>query len=180
MRRLMRFVLPCLVCAALLMPAIGCKRSRKPRVEVVEEDGSSLTSTIEMADTRTAVQLVKGFHELEGNSWRWTLGRFAVTLKVPEGAAQSGAQLELRLTVPGVTIEKLGATTLSASVNGLAIEPEKYVKPGEVVYLRAIPASALTGEAVTVDFALDKFFAAGQVEQRELGVIVTAVGLTAK
>jgi hypothetical protein len=38
----------------------------------------------------------------------------------------------------------------------------------------------LNAPGVTFDFALDKFLAAGQVEQRELGIIVTTIGLLEK
>jgi hypothetical protein len=48
------------------------------------------------------------------------------------------------------------------------------------MYRREVPASALQGEAVTVDFSCDKFLAAGQVESRELALIVHLIGLEAK
>ena len=52
-------------------------------------------------------QLVSGFYGIETGAWRWTGKQFAVALGTPAGAAQKGAVLELKLTVPPVTIEKL-------------------------------------------------------------------------
>jgi hypothetical protein len=69
---------------------------------------------------------------------------------------------------------------LSATVNGTPIDGENYSKTGDYVYRKDVPASALQPEAVAVEFALDKFLAAGQVEGRELGVIVSVIGLEAR
>jgi hypothetical protein len=44
------------------------------------------------------------------------------------------------------------------------------------VFSRDVPARAFTGDAATVEFSLDKFLAAGKVEQRELGVIAVSAG----
>ncbi|MFN7918691.1 MAG: hypothetical protein U0Q16_01255 [Bryobacteraceae bacterium] len=176
----MKFALPCLVVVAMAMSSTACKRSRKQRVETVEDDKTELSSVVAMSNTAHAVQLVRGFYDLEQGGWRWTMGKFSVTLKTPSGAGEKGATLELKTSVPEAVLSKIQTTTLSASIGGTALEPEKLSKPGEFVYTRNVPASALKSEAVTVDFELDKFLAAGMVEQRELGIIVTSVGLLAK
>jgi hypothetical protein len=123
------------------------------------------------------MQLVRGFYDVEAGGWRWTKGRFAVTLKPPAGAAEKGALLELKLNVPEPVLQRVHAIQLTASINGVAMDPETFSKPGNYVYSRNVPPASLAGEAVTIDFALDKFLAAGVVEQRELGVIVTSAGL---
>jgi hypothetical protein len=43
-----------------------------------------------------------------------------------------------------------------------------------------VPASALSSDAVSAEFALDKFLPPGTVDQRELGVVVTSIGFEAK
>jgi hypothetical protein len=180
MRRLTRRTILTIFVAVLLFPACGCRKSRRQKVEVVEEDKAELASVVQMANQQYAVQLVRGFHDLEQGSWRWTMGQFSITLRVPAGAAERGARLELKLNVPEPVIAKVGATRLSATISGSAVEPETYSKPGEYTYSRDVPAAALRSEAATVDFSLDKFIAAGVVEQRELGVIVVSAGLLAK
>ena len=81
---------------------------------------------------------------------------------------------------PDAVISKVHETSLHCTVNGQALEPEKIDKAGDFLYKRDIAASALAGDAVTLDFHLDKFLAAGQVEERELGMIVLSVGLFKK
>ena len=166
----------------MAMAGLGgsCKAKRRVRVETVEEEAGPMASFIRMSEPKTAVQLVRGFYGLEQGAWRWTKGEFSVTVRPPAAAAQNGARLEAKITVPEAIIVKLGQTTLHCVVNGHVVEPEKIEKAGDLIYKRDIPASVLGGEAVTFDFRLDKFLAAGQVEERELGLIVTTVGLLKK
>jgi len=160
--------------------ATGCKRQPSARVETIEEEGPSLAIMIHVADPRASVQLLKGFHEVEQNAWRWTMGRFSVTLRPPAGAAEKGARLHLKFSIPDPVILQLKSVSLSANVGGASIPSQTYTKPGEYTYSQDVPPSVLSGDAVTVDFALDKFLAPGAVDQRELGVVVSTVGFEAK
>ena len=170
-----------LACCWLLVSApAGCRRQRKVAVETIEDEPPELASMLHVADPKASLQLLHGFYDLEQNAWRWTKGKFSVTLRPPAGAAAAGAALELKMTVPDPVIERLKSVTLSANVNGTPIESETFNKPGEYTFRKDVPAKALEGEAVTVDFALDKFLEAGAVEQRELGIIVSTVGLVMK
>ncbi len=126
------------------------------------------------------MQLVKGFHTVEQDAWRWTMGQFAVTLATPEGSAHRGATLELKFALPDPVIDKVGAVTLTPSIADTAFAPETYSKPGSYTLERQVEAGLLAGDAVTAEFVLDKFLPAGEVDQRELGVIVTSVGLITK
>ncbi len=175
MRRLTAVAL----CAALAL-SLACRRKSRLSVETVEEGDPQLVSVIHAADPRAATQLVRGFYDVEQNSWRWTMGKFSVALRPPAGASKNGAVLQLKFSVPDPVIGKLKSVTLTPSINGVAVDPETYSKAGEYVFTRDIPPASLAGDAVTVDFALDKFLAAGMVEQRELGVVVTTIGLLPK
>ena len=55
-----------------------------------------------------------------------------------------------------------------------------YTTAGDHTYSKDVPASALNTDAVTVDFALDKFLPPGTVDQRELGIVVTSIGFESK
>jgi len=103
-----------------------------------------------------------------------------VTLSPPPKASERGARLVLRLMVPEPVIQKLTSMKLSASLDGVALAEETYTKAGQYVYSQDVPAQALAKRVVTVDFALDKFLPPGEADQRELGLVVTAVGLEAK
>jgi hypothetical protein len=165
---------------AFLLLASACNKPKRVRATVSGEDETGLRSVLHVADPKSSVQLLRGFHEIEGNSWRWTKGRFSVTLRPPYQGERNGAYLVVRLSVAESTIKHLGSVTLTANVNGTAIPGETYAQTGDFLYRREVPASALQDEAVTVEFALDKFLAAGQVEERELGLIVALIGFEAR
>ena len=76
------------------------------------------TGNVNMADPRDAAQLLKGFYGIEAGKSRWTAKNFSVLLKAPPGSDRSGAELALKLYIPDVEIQKLGAMTLSADVGG--------------------------------------------------------------
>lgn len=164
-----------LVLSLLLAAAIACKRNR-PAADATIEEGPQLLTMLQMGDPNAAPQLVKGFYEVEAGSWRWTMGKFSVMLSPPPGGSEKGAKLVLRLMVPEPVSKKLGPIKLSASVEGTALPEETYAAPGQNVYAQDVPAKALAKSVVAVDFSLDKFLPPGEVDQRELGLVVTAVG----
>ena len=168
-----------LLIAALLLAAPACKRAPVRHVDKVEE-GPKLASSFQIGDSTMAKQLAGGFYDIESGAWRWTMHKFAVTLGPPARSAQQGAVLELHLTVPPSSIQKLGSVTLTASIGGTALAPETYTQPGEHVYRGDVPANLLTGDTVRVDFQLDKVVPPGDVDQRELGVVASSVRLVVR
>lgn len=168
-----------LVLTALLLSPASCKRNQ-PRADATIEEGPVLQSMLQMGDPNAAPQLIRGFHDVEAGAWRWTMGKFSVTLSPPPKASETGAKLILRLMAPEPVIKKLGPVKLSASVEGVALPAETYSKDGQYVYTQDVPAQALGKRVVTVDFTLDKFLPPGEADQRELGLVVTAVGLEPK
>jgi hypothetical protein len=162
-----------------LLPA-GCNRRDAVPAGQTEEEAPRLATVLHVADPRADQQLVSGFHAIEQNSWRWTEERFSVLLRPPRDAAQNGAVLYLKFNVPEAVSQKLGAMALEATVAGTPLGKESYTMPGEFTYSRETPAALLAGESVRVDFALDKSLPPGEHDQRNLGVIVTAVGFEAK
>jgi hypothetical protein len=172
------------VTAAFLLIAIvalapACRIKKKARGGVIEDDGQ-LASIVNVADPRAAVQLVRGFHNLENDSWRWTMKNFTVALRPPAGSAQSGAQLELKFTIPAVIFDRLGPIVLAGRVGGIDLAPETYSQAGDFAYTRDIPASALGGDAVSLDFSVNKGIPPTDKDARELAIVVTTVGLTPK
>ncbi|MDQ6759897.1 MAG: hypothetical protein M3Z32_08540 [Acidobacteriota bacterium] len=169
----------------LLMNPIACKRKKNRSIEQVTqsaqpETSGPLSSMVQAADPRTQRQLTKGFYAVEQNAWRWTEGSFSASLRPPLGSSRKGAMLVLKFSIPDLVLEKLKKIRLSASVNGVALSAEEYSKPGEYTYSREVPATALTSEAVSVDFNLDKFLPPTPPDIRELGVVVHAIGFEAR
>jgi hypothetical protein len=148
----------------------GCKREA-PQAEVAKEKAADLASGFGMADAQAAAQITHGFHGLE-NGWRWVASKFGVTLSPPESAA---AQLELKFALPAAVSDRMGAVTLSATVNGKPLTPETYKTPGNQVYTRDV---GMVGPGpVTIEFSTDKSLPPGNGDARELALIVTHVTL---
>jgi hypothetical protein len=171
--------LACALSLVLLFAPLGCKR-RRVRAQQTIEEAPGRASTIHMGDARMAAQIVSGLHGIESNAWRWSARRFAVVLRPPAGSQQKGAALLVKLTVPPVVIEKERSVTLAASVAGTALPPETYQKAGEYTYQRDVPASLLTGDTVKFDFELDKAMPPSDADARELGIVVSVIGLESK
>ena len=161
----------------LVLGSLSCRRSRRTRVDTVEEEQGALASTVHAADPRHAVQLLRGFYDVEQGAWRWTQGKFAVTLRTP---SRTGAALTVKFSLPDAVMSRVHATELTAKIGDFVIEPQKFDKPGDYTYTRDLPASALNADSVTIEFAWTKFLAAGEVEARELASVVSSVGLKGK
>jgi hypothetical protein len=168
----------CWSCSVLLLTLafapLGCKRKQAVK------GASPMASTVHMGDPQTEAQLIGGFYGIEQSAWRWSGRRFSVALGPPLGAAQKGATLQLRLTVPPVVIEKLTTITLSATIGGSALPPETYTQAGDYTYTREVAPALLAGESVRVDFQLDKSMPPSGADLRDLGVVVLSAGLESK
>jgi hypothetical protein len=164
--------------AALVLFAPGCRIRKKPREKAPED--KQLVSVVNVADPQAAVQLTRGFYDLEHDSWRWTNKSFTVTLRPPVNASKTGANLELKFTIPDVMFNRVGPMTMDARINGLDLGEQTYSQPGDCTYTREVPAVALGGDAVAVDFHVDKSLPPSGKDPRELAVIVTTVGLVPK
>ena len=163
----------------LLLAVTGCKR--KETVKISDDEAPRMASVVHTGDPQSDIQLVQGFYAIEQNSWRWTAQRFSVVLRPPPGAAERGATLTMQLAVPDAVISKLKAVSVSGNIGATQLTPETYTEQGPYTYTRDIPANLLNGEALRVDFKLDKSLPPGTGgDQRELGVIVSSVGLEAK
>ena len=163
-----------LILVPLLLIGSGCKRRRK-------SSGQVLATTVFAGDPNIASHFVKGFWGIEDNSWRWTAKDFSVDLSAPLHSEQRGAQLVMKLAVPDPVIQKLNSVQLSASIDGFKADPQTFTKPGQYTYTRDVPAEKMHETApVRIDFSLDHAIPADANDHRELGIIVTEVGLVAK
>ncbi|MFB3776824.1 MAG: hypothetical protein ACE141_04410 [Bryobacteraceae bacterium] len=177
MPRLKQFVY-CALILVVLVSAASCRKSQiTGQADATIEEKPPLLTMVRVADPKASAQLVKGFHAVEGNNWRWTMGRFSVLLSPPPGSGDSGARLVLRFSIPEPVLKALTTVRLSAKVGDVPLPAQEYRTAGEQVYTRDVPPQALAKSIVPVDFVLDKFMPPGKVDQRELGVVVTVVGL---
>jgi hypothetical protein len=136
------------------------------------------SSSVNMGDPARASQLLNGFYSIEAGKWRWTAKNFSVLLKAPAGSGRNGAELSLAIFLPDAQLRRLGPMTLSADTGGKALPARTFTEAGEHAYSAAVPAEALQSGLVLVNFQFDKAaYKLGNGDQRELGVVVTAVGL---
>jgi len=175
-----RVVLTSLLVGALAFVPSACKRKKVQPQATIEDGAPALAATVHVNDPKMAEQLLTGFYDIEANAWRWTAQKFTVLLRPPAGAGQLGATLQVHLTVPAVVIEKEKSVTLRAAIGEASFPPETYSKPGDYVFEREVPAAALKAPAVRVNFQLDKAIPPGATDQRELGIVVSSVGLALK
>ena len=162
-----------------ILPALaisGCHR----KAETPPEEAAPLASIIHAGDPKDAAQFLAGFYGIEQNAWRWSAPRFAVRLHVPAGSAQSGAVLEVTLTVPEVVIQKLKTITLTPAIGASSLPPETYGQAGTFTYKHDVPANLLGSDPVLIDFQLDRSLAPTAQDVRPLGLVVLSVGLEPK
>ncbi len=163
--------------AVLLAAGWGCRKDR----DVGDEESLPPASFLSVARPRAQRQLLDGFWSVENNSWRWTRHNFSVLLAPPARATQKGAMLELRFTITDGLIAKRKSVTLSASINNAALAPHTYDAAGSYTYTADVPAEVFkAGGAVRVDFSTDNYLRAGEVEARELALVVHTIGLSPK
>lgn len=166
---------------ALLAALAGCKKKETVAVGKTDEEGPRMASIVHTGDPQSDTQLVTGFYSIEQNAWRWTAQRFSVVLRPPAGGAQRGATLTMQFAVPDAIISKLKTVSLSGTIGATPLSPESYTQAGPYTYTRDIPPNLLNVEALRIDFQLDRALPPGtNGDQRELGVIVSSVGLEAK
>ena len=139
-----------------------------------------IASTVRMADASNSGQIVSGFYPVEDNSLAWTSRKFVAALRAPPHASKNGAWLILKVNLPDESLTKLGPIKLSANVNEAVLAPETFSTAGEFEYRREVPASAFRTDIVDAVFSVDKFFAPGQANGRELGVKVRLIGLESR
>ena len=116
-----------------------------------------------------------GFHEVEDGGWRWTKGIFTITLVRPDFEAEG----VLELNIAEASIARLGPLTLSVVVDGKIVGKQQYSEAGrQRLVWRMEPIAGGAGERpVTMRFELDRYFKPGEVDQRELGVIVKSMAV---
>src|SRR5262245_8019101 len=137
MRRLSAAIEQCPRRCLLLLPLLAaCRKPRRVSATAGSEDDGELRSIVHVADPKASVQLLRGFHALEGNAWRWTQGRFAVTLRPPVNGARDGGWLVVKLAVAESVLKKYPSVRLAANVNGAPVDGETYTKTGDYLYRR--------------------------------------------
>ena len=156
-------------------PELGSPAGEVAEMPVSEPQG--VFSALRTADPRAGVQLLSGFYGIEQGAWRWTAREFSVALKPPPAAPDPSIRLTLEMGIPEVVIDRLQSLALAASANGVPLGSETYDRTGKHVFSKPVPEEVLGDDVVEVEFTLDKALSPGEIDQRELGVIVISIAL---
>jgi hypothetical protein len=157
----------------------ACKHPDFIRLQPTIEEPPALSSTVLMSNASQTSQLIRGFYELQANTWRWAGPKFDVALGTPPGAARNGALLVLKFSLAEASIRALKTITVAAKVDDAVLPAEAFTTPGEHTYLHEAPASALSKNLVDAEFTVDKYLTPPN-DGRNLALIVVSVGLEAK
>jgi hypothetical protein len=121
------------------------------------------------------IQFIDGWHSIEEGGWRWTERRFSARIRVPE--QQKEPVLRLHFTLPQALMDRVTSVKIQAKVNEVKLDSQKFQKPGGYVFERSIPRKSLNGDMALVEFELDNALPAHEMDERELGVIVSSIGI---
>jgi 2-polyprenyl-3-methyl-5-hydroxy-6-metoxy-1,4-benzoquinol methylase len=114
---------------------------------------------------RYSVKLLKGWHPLERNSFRWTEQRFRIQINRPHLIKFSTLTFNFRVPTES-------PVTLSAAVNGVSVPPATYASEGDQSYCLPLPHAALDAPEIRIDFTVDRCLPARAFDQRELALLV--------
>jgi SAM-dependent methyltransferase len=121
-------------------------------------------------DRLANLELLAGWHASEETGWRWTGREFGVRVRTGTGPRV----LTMKLYVAEESVRRLGAVTLHATANGVALAPAVYGTAGMESYVRELRAE---GGEVELRFRLDKALAPEESDDRERGIIVASIQL---
>ena len=173
MRKLTRPWILAAATAVLLAGSWACKKDTSE-----QGDALPLLSAVSVGQPRAERQLLDGFWFIENNAWRWTKHSFSVRLMPPPGAAQKGAMLDFRFTLPDSVIDRRKSVSLYVRVGDVALPPETYTASGDYSYRALVPLSALqVAGPLKISFSTNNYLAAGEVDARELALIAHSFAL---
>ncbi len=112
-----------------------------------------------------------GFYVLEQGGWRWTAQEFSLTF-----ASSAAKSLTVRVNVPEVAIQKLGAITLSIRAGDHELAPETFSRAGDFSVMRELEP----GWGNRFDFRVDKTLSPTAADNRALGIIFVGARLELK
>jgi len=112
------------------------------------------------------IDFLRGVHPPEPGGWRWTGKRFS--LRIWRAPLDQEAFV-IPLFIPENTLARLGPITVSANVGTVALPAMVLDQPGTHNF--PVPRY-LSQHSAKIEFSLDKAFPAGEIDSRELGLVI--------
>jgi hypothetical protein len=130
---------------------------------------------VNMGDTDAESRFVRDISsELDG-SWRWSLARPAVRIRV---RADQNLKYKIDFTLPDVTFKDTGPVTITFTVNDHVLDRILYTRAGEEHFEKPVPPQWMeAGKDAIVGAEIDKLWTS-QRDGKQFGFIITRIGLT--
>jgi len=147
---------------------IGCTRGSDPAHGDRDERAYCLLES--RVCSRYSVKLLEGWYPLEQNSFRWTSRRFSVELR--KALSMDARKLRFTFHLPEAVVQASGPITIRAEVNGEKFSTATFSTQGEHNYTVDLGRRISKNGPVKIDFSVDKALPAGDLDTRELALIV--------
>ena len=115
------------------------------------------------------LELLEGWHHIEGPGWRWTERRFSAR---PRALRRPPSRVTLRFFVPPAATAQLGDISISCTIDGTRLATVPIEKPGLQIISWDIPHRS---EMPIGTFEVDKALGPVTGFSRELGVVVDSL-----
>lgn len=130
---------------------------------------------INMGDADAPQHFVRDISENLNGSWRWSLQRPAVTIRV---RSDHNLMYKMDFTIPEITFKDTGPVTITFLVNDRALDRVRYVRFGEQHFEKLVPPEWVkVGQEAVVGAEIDKLWTS-QLDGARFGFIITRIGLT--
>jgi tRNA (mo5U34)-methyltransferase len=152
----------------------GDTKKSYPHTAKNDERAFCLARSQRFVERSIAPRLLSGWHELEGNSWRWTSRAFAVELPPPEQHAT--ATLEMDFVYPDRLRERIGNLRICARIEDTEFRELEYWSAGPHYYRIRVPENLPSKSTILAEFELNDVIPPDSVDIRERGIIVPNSG----
>jgi hypothetical protein len=134
-----------------------------------------LSKMIDMAYGDSAEHFVKDIAPGEPATWRWAYKNPTVKIRL---LTNENLRYAIDFSLPNATFKDTGPVTVTFSVNDHALDRIRYDHAGEYHYEKRVPSEWIrVGGDTLVAAEVDKTWIAPR-DHKELGLILTRIGLT--
>ncbi len=130
---------------------------------------------VNMGDADAPLHFVRDISPDLNGSWRWSLARPAVNIRV---RTTQKLKYKMDFTLPEVTFKDTGPVTIAFMVNDRVLDRIHYNRFGEQHFEKDVPPEWLiVGEMAIVGAQIDKLWTS-KADGAKFGFIITRIGLT--
>jgi tRNA (mo5U34)-methyltransferase len=147
---------------------LGDTRSSNPHTLENDERFYCLVRSQRFVEGSLVPRLIRGWHQLECNSWRWTERAFSVELSRPEH--HSKATLEMGFVYPDLLKERIGRLRISTRIDDTMVQDLEYSSTGAHYYRIRVPERLLGSSTVLAEFELNGAIPPDSADLRERGI----------